>query len=417
MPVQDLTQLRSMVERTVAAVPIMDVHTHLFSPSFGEMLLWGFDELVCYHYLIAETMRAINMPYEQYWAMSRKEQADLIWQTLFIDNSPYSEACRGVLTVLDKLGLDVASRDVNSYREYFKNVTVEEYVDRVFAVANLESVVMTNDPFDPTERIVWQQEIASDPRFLTALRIDPLLIAWERSYEQLAGWGYGVDRNLTAETLSEVRRFLSDWIKKINPVYMAVSLSADFVFPDESVQAKLMAECVLPVAREFNIPFALMIGVKRQVNPGLRVAGDGIGKADIKAVEYLCAHYPHNKFLVTMLARENQHELAVTARKFRNLHIFGCWWFLNNPSLIEEMTRMRFELLGLGVTPQHSDARVLDQVIYKWSHSREIIGRVLADKYCDIARTGWQVTEAEVRRDVQKLFGGGFREFLQLELG
>ncbi len=81
------------------------------------------------------------------------------------------------------------------------------------------------------------------------------------------------------------------------------------------------------------------------------------------------------------------------------------------------MTRMRFELLGLGVTPQHSDARVLDQVIYKWSHSREIIGRVLADKYCDIARTGWQVTEAEVRRDVQKLFGGGFREFLQLELG
>jgi hypothetical protein len=51
-----------------------------------------------------------------------------------------------------------------------------------------------------------------------------------------------------------------------------------------------------------------------------------------------------------VLARENQHELAVLARKFRNLHIFGCWWFLNNPSLVDEVTRMRVELLGLSFT-------------------------------------------------------------------
>lgn len=224
MPVQDLNQLRSMVERTVAEVPVMDVHTHLFSPSFGELLLWGFDELVCYHYLIAETMRTVNIPYERFWALSRKKQADLIWQTLFIENSPYSEACRGVLTVLNKLGLDVTSRDVDSYREYFRSLSVEEYVDRVFSTANLESVVMTNDPFDPAERAVWERGAAEDPRFLAALRIDPLLIAWDRTYQQLAGWGYNVARDLSAETLAEVRRFLSDWVKKMNPLYMAVSL-------------------------------------------------------------------------------------------------------------------------------------------------------------------------------------------------
>ncbi len=72
--------------------------------------------------------------------------------------------------------------------------------------------------------------------------------------------------------------------------------------------------------------------------------------------------FPDTKFIATVLARENQHELCVLARKFRNLHIFGCWWFLNNPSLIDEMTRMRLELLGLSFTPQHSDARVLDQL-------------------------------------------------------
>ena len=112
-----------------------------------------------------------------------------------------------------------------------------------------------------------------------------------------------------------------------------------------------------------------------------------------------------------MLARENQHELCVIARKFRNLHIFGCWWFTNIPSVIEEMTRMRLELLGLSVTPQHSDARVLDQIIYKWEHSRRVIAKVLTEKYLDLRATGWEPTPAEIQRDVKNLFGGAFETF------
>ena len=115
--------------------------------------------------------------------------------------------------------------------------------------------------------------------------------------------------------------------------------------------------------------------------------------------------------MVTMLARENQHELCVAGRKFPNLFVFGCWWFLNNPSLIEEMTRMRLELLGLSVTPQHSDARVLEQVIYKWEHSRAIIAKVLEEKYCDLLNTGWTVSDVEIARDVKGLLGGNFWDF------
>jgi hypothetical protein len=112
-----------------------------------------------------------------------------------------------------------------------------------------------------------------------------------------------------------------------------------------------------------------------------------------------------------MLSRENQHELCITARKFNNLLLFGCWWFLNNPSIIEEMTRVRLELLGLSFMPQHSDARVLDQLIYKWSHSRKIIAEVLADKYEDLADTGRRVTEEDIRHDVADLFGNIFDKF------
>ncbi len=72
---------------------------------------------------------------------------------------------------------------------------------------------------------------------------------------------------------------------------------------------------------------------------------------------------------------------------------------------------MRLELLGLSFTPQHSDARVLDQLIYKWRHTRVVVSRVLVEKYQDLAATGWIVTDAEIRRDVSGLFGGEFSGF------
>jgi len=155
-----------------------------------------------------------------------------------------------------------------------------------------------------------------------------------------------------------------------------------------------------------------MIGVKKLVNPDLRLAGDSVGKGDINTLEYLCSKYPDNKFMVTMLSRENQHELCVVARKFKNVLVFGCWWFLNNPVLIEEITRMRLELLGSGFIPQHSDCRVLDQMIYKWDHSKKIIENVRLDKYSDILKTGWIIDESEIKRDINKLFGENFWRFI-----
>ena len=408
----DENAIRSMVTKAVGEARITDIHTHIYPAEFGPLILWGIDEVLTYHYLVAETMRWTDMPYEYFWALPKRDQADLVWRTLFIERSPISEACRGMLTILNGLGLDVSFRDLEAYREHFRQQDAGEYVDRILDLAGVESVVMTNDPFDPAERAVWLGEGKKNPRFRAALRVDGLINAWSVSWRQFKDDGYEVQEDLGGRTLSEFRRFLSEWIERMDAVYVAASMEPSFAYPEDSARGCLIAECVLPVCRERNIPFALMIGVKRQVNPQLRSAGDSVGKAGIEAVENLCAGHPENKFLVTMLARENQHELCVTARKFRNLMVFGCWWFLNNPSLIEEMTRMRLELLGLSVIPQHSDARVLEQLIYKWEHSRRAIGDVLADKYVDLAKTGWTINEDEVRRDVADLFGGNFWRFL-----
>jgi len=407
------TDIREKVARIVGETKITDIHTHLYSPGFGDILLWGVDELVTYHYLVAETIRWGEISYDEFWSLSKAGQADVIWKTLFIDHSPISESCRGVLTTLHSLGLDTSSRRLEDYRGFFAAQSVEGYVDKVFELANLGSVVMTNDPFDALERPFWLENRAGDPRFHAALRIDGLLNNWQSAVPALRDWGFDVCVDFGGRTIDEVRRFLREWIAKMDAVYMAVSLPPTFAFPEDSARGRLIGECVLPVAEETGTPFAMMIGVKKLTNPLLGLAGDSVGKSDINVVEYLCSSYPNVKFLVTMLVRENQHELCVAARKFRNLHIFGCWWFLNNPSLIEEMTRMRFELLGLSVTPQHSDARILDQLIYKWAHSRAIIADVLADKYIDIGATGWVTTDSEMRRDIEGIFGGNFWSYVR----
>ena len=405
-------EMGQVVGRILRETPITDVHTHIYPAAFGDLLLWGVDELITYHYLIAETFRYEKSSYEQYFSMPKRQQADLIWKTLFLDRSPLSEAQRGVLTVMNKLGQDVRSRDLGAIRKYCESKSVEEYIDIVFKTAGVKEVVMTNDIFNPQEFAVWSAGPKLDPRFKAVLRIDPLLNLDASAIDLLQKTGYAADAELGGESVAEIRRFLKDWMLKMDALYVAASLPPTFRVPEGSLRSRVVEECVLPVCRELNRPFAMMIGVTKRVNPGLGDAGDAVAKADIGTVTYLCQKYPANKFLVTMLALENQHELAVTARKFNNLMVFGCWWFLNNPSIIDRMTRIRFELLGLSFIPQHSDARVLDQLSYKWDHSRRLIGGILAEKYLDVMETGWEFTEEEIRKDVADLFSNNFWRFL-----
>jgi hypothetical protein len=93
---------------------------------------------------------------------------------------------------------------------------------------------------------------------------------------------------------------------------------------------------------------------------------------------------------------------------------FGCWWFLNNPSIVEEITSERLEMLGTSFIPQHSDARVLEQVIYKWRNTRRTLAPILANKYRLLCEDGRQVTREDIRCDITRLFRGNFQQFADL---
>jgi hypothetical protein len=397
-------QISTVVDEVLASTQFVDIHTHLFSPSFGKLGLWGIDELLTYHYLEAEFFRNSDTAPQQYWALSKREQADAIWHALFVERTPVSEATRGVIAVLQAFQLPTASSDLAEARSFFKAQTVEAHVQRVLKMAGVDLVVMTNDPLDPVEAAIWLSGLVNHGQFRAVLRLDRILCLWSEHWQVLAGQGYRVDEQVSAKSVGEVRRFLTDWCERMQPAYMAVSLPDTFQYPEETAGNRLLKESVLPTCRELNLPLALMMGVRKQVNPALRLAGDAGGRSSLLALENLCREFPENRFLVTVLSRENQHELCVYARKFSNLMPFGCWWFMNNPSIVEEITRERIEMLGTSFIPQHSDARVLEQVIYKWHNTRRTLAPILSESYRLLREDGRGVTRGDIQRDVTRLF-------------
>ncbi len=398
------------VARAFEVQPIVDIHTHLYPIQMGPLCLMGPDELLTYHYLKVETCRQLpsGTSVARFNALSKRRQADVVWRTLFAGTgSPLSEAQLGVVTVMSALGLNPRADSLAEFRALFSETDPEDYVDLIFRKSGVSRVYMTNDPLDDLEAPVWQAGFERDARFVAALRLDSALAGWPAPVAKLKALGYRVEDVLSPRTVEELRRYLADWIARMDARYLAVSLPPCFDYPSKSAVAKLLDAAVFPTARERGIPVAMMVGVRRGVNPLLRDGGDGMGKWDVAFLENIAREWPGVNFLVTLLSRENQHELCVAARKFPNVTPFGCWWFLNNPSIIPEITAERLELLGTGFVPQHSDARVLDQLLYKWTHSISAIAPVFVRKYEALRNAGWPLTEQDIHNDVARMFGGG----------
>src|SRR3954462_11854317 len=239
-------ELAKLVNDAVQRQPVTDMHTHLYPPSFGTplpgkygkadangLLLWGVDELLTYHYLVAEVYRivpATKLPYEQFWKMSKTEQADHIWKHLFVEHSPVSEACRGVLTTLRLLGLDTSARDLAPIRKWFSEQDPDDYIDKVMELSNVSSITMTNPVFDDNERNRWlsNPDVGSDPRFKAVLRIDPILRNWPLAARRLSEWGYPASETIDDKSIESCKKLLRDWIDKQKAIYLAVSLPPSF---------------------------------------------------------------------------------------------------------------------------------------------------------------------------------------------
>lgn len=235
------------VQQIFSQMPAVDMHTHLFPVGFGEYALSGVDELLTYHYLEAEYFRLKKLSPEQYFALTKSARADTIWDALFVRNTPISEATSGLVSIFETLGLDAHRSTLAEARAFFHAQDREKHLSRILELANLDSIVMTNDPLDGREAMIWAQGRPVDTRFCAALRLD-------RIVEE-------VDTRWTSA--EDLRRFLEQWIARMSPLYMALSLASLSPLLAQSEKACRVRTVILPLCRDLGMPLALMLGVRR----------------------------------------------------------------------------------------------------------------------------------------------------------
>ena len=207
--------LDAYVLRATLAAEAIDVHTHILPPTHGALMLYGIDELLTYHYLVAELFMvlpldavdgdadSVRLPgappgTEEFFAWPKERQAELIFEELFVKRTPLSEACCGVVSVLQELGLGAMLREaagagatpgarLGPLRAWFAAKEPAAYVEEIFRLARLRYAVMTNIPFAPAEAEHWPAAPGGaapeiHARLRPALRVDPLLVGdWAAS--------------------------------------------------------------------------------------------------------------------------------------------------------------------------------------------------------------------------------------------
>eukprot|EP00435_Cladocopium_sp_Y103_P062603 s748_g24.t1 len=424
------------------------VHTHLFPTSHGERLMqYGIDAMLTYHYLVSEYLASSCEAPEEFYALSISEQADRVWQGLFVNSTPMSEPCRGVLTT-QAAQVEVAERDLPAIRRWYAGQDAVMFNEKMMRLARLRYIITSHDPFDPDQLHLCLEPPYEMPRYKSALALDALLEGrWDEVTKSLEQSGKPGPKRLMFSGPKTLRQMLSidgrapdpttaTSIGKCKWVFITCGTSESFSYcrgvvrpPSADILDADLSESVfvpspqqvldallLPLCRDFSLALSLRMGTRRAVNPSLQLAGDAVGAAELRSLGHLCEANPSVKFLFTVLSRNDQHEAAVLSSKFRNLHLWGCWWYCNKPSVVTEVTSLRLEMLGMNFTYQASSARVHDQLIYKWIHSRSLLSKLLVGKYSDLMATGWKVSRGDIRRDVYRLLGGAFEDFLQKPL-
>ena len=379
-------QIKFYIEKFVNSTPIFDIHTHLFPSKFRKFYNVGLIKLLNYHYLKAELFSLGNIKINYFNKLNDNEKAKIIWDNLFLNRYPLSTATQGVLRILKIYGVN----DVNQKFDKILKITNENQLSEgdIFSITNVKQVVMTNNPFEKEEKKILN--LNKDNRYLPSIRIDDLFLKPKNKKDFSTSY-YLSNYEKTKKAINEIKKI----IKTNRPSYFA--LSSENLDEFKNV---LFFDNFLPLLKQSKTPMMLLIGVKRDVNKLYNDAGDGVGTMDLNNLEKILNKYPNNNFLVSCLDYKDQFRLNILARKFQNLKIVGFWWFNNNESIIENLLKQRFELLGDNFILQHSDARIVDQLVYKWLDFKSIYIEVMVEKYHKLLSLGYKIKSSDLEKKI-----------------
>ena len=225
-----------------------------------------------------------------------------------------------MIAVLDAFGLPITG-DLDEARAFFASRQFESHIRDVFKLAGISEVRDDQRPARSGRSARAGKAAPSAIRNSMPCSASTAFSISGSTTGSCAAQGFACRAPMApARSASEVRRFLRAWCDRMQPVYMAVSLPDTFAFPKTACAAGSSRESVLPVCRERDIPLSVMIGVRYLVNPALNLAGDAVGKADLRAVERLCLRLPRQPFPDQRAEPRKSARTVVYARKFAQPH-------------------------------------------------------------------------------------------------
>ncbi len=143
--------------KIINSVEIIDIHTHLFPQNHSNFFLSGADEIFNYHYLTAEYLSSSKYSAISFFKHSKQKRAALVWEYLFVKNTPISEASIGVIKIFKFLKInDYKNKDYFFIRKKLKIKTEDHQL--ILKKLNIKKVVMTNNPFNKEEWCLFKKK-------------------------------------------------------------------------------------------------------------------------------------------------------------------------------------------------------------------------------------------------------------------
>lgn len=388
--------------------PHIDSHSHIEPKTAAATCL---ADILGYHYF-TELAHSAGVPRERIEGdgAARDERLDAVVSGLarFSNTVQHSWLLR---IARDLFGLEAPTVTPDNWRDLdatIRRTTADPtWSDRVLAESRIEAVFLTNDFDDPLEGF-------DTARYVPCLRVDELVFHTGKPgvLDRLAATS-GVEIGSAAaceEALGRTAaRFRQSGAKAaaislppgfrpepVEPAAFARSfeavrtrgLAADA--SDRETVSKAIFWHVARCCREQQLPFDLMIGVRRGVYPGGVFQGQDLLDGRLSLADYadLFNAFPDVIFPVSVLSHPLNHELVSFAWIFPNVLPFGHWWYANTPAVIERDLEQRLEavprtkLLGY-----YSDMYKLEFGYPKFAMYREVLARVLAKRF--VVERGW----------------------------
>ena len=415
----------SRLEAELEKIPLVDPHSHInpHSPAATSLA-----DLLGYHYY-TELAHSAGMTKDEL-AKGGRDLVENIgrWLPALSNTVQYSWLVHLAQAFFGFKKETIGPSDVGDlFDKVEKRTAAPNWPDEVFRKTNLEAIFLTNEFDDPLEGF-------DTSRYVPSLRTDDLVFKFDdaKVRERFAK-ATGAEPGSMAAVCNGLGTLFERFVAK-GARACAISLPPDFE-PQRPTEretdeafARLLGGSSSPDdvrtvgyriffvladrCEEFNLPFDLMIGVRRNVYRAGVFQGTDLfdQRTSLYQYRHLFNEMSRVKFPVSVLTHLQNQELVAYSWIFPNVLPCGHWWYSNTPSYIDADLRSRLEAVPAGKQiGYYSDAYKLEFVLPKFAMYRRCLAGVLLRDF--VVARGWseeralELGRAVLRENVVDVFG------------